>query len=229
MKLLTFFLLKILKWVFLIVILPVLIYLGLAALFSYWGTNPKNLNCRADQMIYISSNGMHIDLIMPVTALPSIFVQQLSPNSTTQYYAIGWGDKGFYLDTPSWAELKPSTAMTAMLKKSPTAMHVTQFSKIQPHWVPITVCAEQINILNEHITSTFETNAAGHPIEIIDAGYTPNDRFYEAHGNYTGIKTCNIWVNQGLKKASIKTSRWSPFVFGILHHAEKQASAQGLK
>jgi len=130
MKLLTFFLLKILKWVFLIVVLPVLIYLGLAALFSYWG---------------------------------------------------------FYLDTPSWAELKPSTAMTAMLKKSPTAMHVTQFSKIQPHWVPITVCAEQINILNEHITSTFETNAAGHPIEIIDAGYTPNDRFYEAHGNYTGI------------------------------------------
>jgi len=228
MKLLIF-LLKILKWIFLIVVLPVLIYLGLAALLSYWGTNPKKLDCNADQIIYISSNGMHIDLIMPTTALPSDFVQQLSPKPATQYYAIGWGDKGFYLDTPTWAELKASTAMTAMLIKSPTAMHVTQFSKVQPHWVPIAVCAEQITILNEHITSTFETNAAGHPIEIIDAGYTPDDRFYEAHGNYTGIKTCNIWVSQGLKKAAIKTSRWSPFVFGILHHAEEQASARGLK
>ncbi len=228
MKLLSF-LLKILKWVFLIIVLPVLIYLGMAALLSYWGTSPKKLSCTADQKIYISSNGMHIDLIMPVNALPSTFVRQLFPKSTTQFYAIGWGDKGFYLDTPSWAELKASTAMTAMLIKSPTAMHVTQFSSVQPHWVPITVCAEQIIILNKHITSTFETNAAGHPIEIMDAGYTPDDRFYEAHGNYTGIKTCNIWVSQGLKKASIKTSRWSPFVFGILHHAKQQANAQGLK
>jgi len=223
MKLLIF-LLKILKWVFLIVVLPVIVYMGLAALLSYWGTNPKKLDCAADQTIYISSNGMHIDLIMPTALLPSNFVGHLSPKLSTQYYAIGWGDKGFYLDTPSWAELKPSTAMTAMLIKSPTAMHVTQFKTVQPQWVPIRVCSEQITILNKHITSTFEMDASGAPMEILDAGYTPEDRFYEAHGNYTGIKTCNIWVSQGLKKASIKTSRWSPFVFGILHHAEKQAA-----
>jgi len=70
MKLLIF-LLKILKWVFLIVVLPVVLYIGLAALLSYWGTNPKKLDCAADQTIYISSNGMHIDLIMPTASLPS--------------------------------------------------------------------------------------------------------------------------------------------------------------
>ncbi len=227
MKLLTFFL-KIIKWVFLLIVLPVILYLGLAALLSYWGTSPKKLNCSTDQLVHISSNGMHIDLIMPTAVLPSDFVSHLSPKPTTQYYAIGWGDKGFYLDTPTWAELKASTAMTAMLMKSPTAMHVTQFQELQDHWVPIQVCREQITILNKHITSTFESDANGHPIEIMGAGYTPDDRFYEAHGNYTGIKTCNIWVSQGLKKASIKTSRWSPFVFGILHHAEKQAVSAGL-
>lgn len=227
MKLLTFFL-KIVKWLFFLIVLPVLVYLGLATLLSYWGTNPKKLDCSKDQLVYISSNGMHIDLIMPTAMLPSEFVRHLSPKPTTQYYAIGWGDKGFYLDTPSWAELKASTAMTAMLIKSPTAMHVTQFQELQNHWVPIQVCQEQITILNKHITSTFESDTTGNPIEIIGAGYTPNDRFYEAHGNYTGVKTCNIWVSQGLKKASIKTSHWSPFVFGILHHAEKQAAEAGL-
>ncbi len=228
MKLLTFFL-KIIKWVFFLVILPTLLYLGLAALLSYWGTNPKKLDCSADQVIYISSNGMHIDLIMPTEMLPVDFLSHLSPKETTAYYAIGWGDKGFYLDTPSWAELKASTAMKAMLINSSTAMHVTQFKTLQPHWVPIAVCTEQISILNQHITSTFQTNATGDPMEIVGAGYTPDDRFYEAHGNYNAKKTCNIWVNQGLKKASIKTSRWSPFVFGILHHAEEQASALNLK
>lgn len=228
MKVLTF-LLKIIKWAFFLIVVPVILYLGLAALFSYWGTNPKSLNCTSDQTVYISSNGMHIDLIMPTAMLPLDFVSHLSPKSSTEYYAIGWGDKGFYLDTPTWAELKASTAMTAMLIKSPTAMHVTQFQEVQPHWVPIAVCPEQIKILNKHITTTFETDPTGAPIEIVDAGYTPDDRFYEAHGNYTGIKTCNIWVSQGLKKASIKTSRWSPFVFGILHHAEEQASELGLK
>ncbi len=222
MKIWTFFF-KLLKWICLLIVVPVLMYLGLAALFSYWGTNPEKPDCVADQMVYISSNGMHIDLIMASAALPPSFVQQLSPKSTTKYYAIGWGDKGFYLDTPTWAELKVSTAINAMLFKSPTAMHVTQFKEVQSHWIPIAVCPEQIDILNKHITSTFETDASGHPIEIMEAGYTPDDRFYEAHGNYTGIRTCNIWVSQGLKKASIKTSRWSPFVFGILHHAEKQA------
>lgn len=224
MKLLNF-LGKIVKWVFLLLVLPVLIYLGLAALLSYWGTNPKKLDCTADQTIYISSNGMHIDLIIPSTGLSPVFASQLSPKSATQYYSIGWGDKGFYLDTPSWAELKLSTGMRAMLIKSPTAMHVTQFQTIQPHWVPIAVCSEQITTLNNYITSTFERDAAGNLMEIVDAGYTPNDRFYEAHGNYTGVKTCNIWVSLGLKKASIKTSRWSPFVFGILHHAEEQAGS----
>jgi len=227
MKLLSYFL-KLIKWGFLLIVLPLLIYLGLAALLSYMGTNPKKLNCSPNEIVYISSNGMHIDLVMPTAKLPTDFISHLSPKSSTQYYAIGWGDKGFYLDTPTWAELKASTAMTAMLMKSPTAMHVTQFQDLQDHWVPIKVCPEQITILNKHITSTFEADKSGNPMEIVGAGYTPNDRFYEAHGNYTGIKTCNIWVNQGLKKASIKTSRWSPFVFGILHHAEKQAAIDKL-
>lgn len=169
---------------------------------------------------------MHIDLIFPIELLADTFLNQLSPIPTTKYYAIGWGDKGFYLDTPSWAELKFSTAVTAMLMNSPTAMHVTQYTKVKKDWVPIAVCEQQIKILHDHITQTFERDANGSIQEIIDAGYTPEDRFYEAYGNYTGIKTCNIWVSQGLKKAGIKTSRWSPFVFGILHHAETAAAAK---
>ena len=211
-----------------IIILSLALYLSIAAILSYWGTNPKKLNCTTNQTIFLSSNGMHIDLIMATNMLPSYFLSNLSPMPTTRYYAIGWGDKGFYLETPSWPELKLSTAMNAMLINSATAMHVTQYQNIQSHWVPISVCQEQIEILNEYITTTFQLDPSGAPIEILGVGKTPDDRFYEAKGCYTGLKTCNIWVSEGLKKASIKTARWSPFVYGIIHHAEKQAGESDL-
>lgn len=219
-----FLFLKILKWPAIIIILPVLIYALMSVILAYWGTNPKSLNCKENKMIYISSNGMHIDLILPKSYIDSSFLAQLSPIENTEYYAIGWGDKGFYLETPSWAELKLSVALRAMLIKSPTAMHVTQYPEKDKNWVPIPVCDKQLRIIHGHITETFETNNRGKIIEIKDKGYTVQDRFYEAHGNYTGLTTCNIWVNQALKKASIPTSVWSPFVFGILHHAEKNAT-----
>ena len=97
-----------------IIILSLALYLSIAAILSYWGTNPKKLNCTTNQTIFLSSNGMHIDLIMATNMLPSYFLSNLSPMPTTRYYAIGWGDKGFYLETPSWPELKLSTAMNAM-------------------------------------------------------------------------------------------------------------------
>ncbi|HOB24230.1 MAG TPA: DUF2459 domain-containing protein, partial [Kaistella sp.] len=41
------------------------------------------------------------------------FKTTLSKRTDFKYLAIGWGDKGFYLDTPTWADLKFSTAFKA--------------------------------------------------------------------------------------------------------------------
>lgn len=46
-------------------------------------------------------------------------------NTTLPYLAIGWGDKGFYLNTPTWADLKFSTAFKAAFGLSKPAMHAT--------------------------------------------------------------------------------------------------------
>jgi hypothetical protein len=41
------------------------------------------------------------------------FDNTISKRYDFSYVSFGWGDKGFYLDTPSWAELQPSTAFVA--------------------------------------------------------------------------------------------------------------------
>ena len=49
-------------------------------------------------------------------------------------------------------------------------------------------------------------------------GYNSYDSFFEAKGSFSFYRTCNIWVNKALKVIGVKTSIWSPFDFGVLHH-----------
>jgi hypothetical protein len=47
------------------------------------------------------------------------------------YLAFGWGDKGFYLNTPEWADLKVSTALNAAFGLSSSAIHSTFYKKLR--------------------------------------------------------------------------------------------------
>src|SRR5689334_21418732 len=69
-----------------------------------------------DITIYLLSNGVHSDLVVPVkTPLIDwskiVKYKNTTGNDTTEdWVAFGWGDKGFYLQTPTWADLKFSVA-----------------------------------------------------------------------------------------------------------------------
>lgn len=47
------------------------------------------------------------------------------------FIAFGWGDKGFYLDTPEWSDLKASTALKAAFGVSSSAIHTTFFKQLK--------------------------------------------------------------------------------------------------
>ncbi|MGB3546029.1 MAG: TIGR02117 family protein, partial [Saprospiraceae bacterium] len=178
--------------------------------------------------IYLHSNGVHTDFILPQAAVPERLIDLLRGADAATYLAFGWGDKGFYLDTPTWADLKASTALKAMLIPSPTAMHATNYRAEGKEWVAVPIGADQLETLLDYIENTFEKDAEGNFIFITDAGYGDNDNFYEAYGNYNGIQTCNYWINKGLKKMDIRTSVWSPFDYGLLYHARREAEARGV-
>ncbi|MEM9931379.1 MAG: DUF2459 domain-containing protein, partial [Bacteroidota bacterium] len=77
---------------------------------------------------------------------------------------------------------------------------------------------EQFNQLLQYIQDTFTKNSEGKITEIVDAGYTPLDRFYEAEGNYSCFKTCNSWVNTGLRRIGVKTAIWTPMDKGVIRY-----------
>uniref|UniRef100_UPI0032169B25 TIGR02117 family protein n=1 Tax=uncultured Draconibacterium sp. TaxID=1573823 RepID=UPI0032169B25 len=209
---------KAFKQLIFLLILAIGLYLLAALVLSLIKTRPQPVNCVEQLEVYVSSNGVHLDVIIPKESLERKFAQQLQLPRGTNFVAFGWGDKNFYIKTPEWKDLTLQTAFTAVFLKSATAMHVTAYKQTSPAWRKLKICPAQLQLLVNYITNSFARDANGN-IELLDVkGYTNNDRFFSARGSFSLFKTCNVWVNQALKSAQIETSIWSPFDFGVLHH-----------
>lgn len=172
---------------------------------------------------YILSNGVHTDIVVPVRT-DQMDWTRLVPYSATpavdtsrDYIGFGWGDKGFYLNTPTWAELKPSTAVKAMFWLSTTAMHATFHHQPQPgpDCVRVLLTRAEYARLIAFIRNSFALDAQGRTQHIRGHSYGQHDAFYEAKRTYNLFYTCNTWANDGLKAAGQKAALWTPFDFGI--------------
>lgn len=215
-----------LKVVLTIVALP-LGYLLIAFLLSITPVN-RNAQPLAEGIeIFIESNGVHTDFVLPIitnvidwkTLFPASHFQNIRPDLMT-HVAFGWGDQGFYLETPTWADLKASTAVKALFLKSPSAMHVTYSYHPKPaeYRKPMLISPAQYEQLVAYILDSFAKDAGQNVILIPGKGYRRNDAFYNAKGSYSMYKTCNEWTGKGLRKIGVKTGVWTPFAQSILHH-----------
>lgn len=178
---------------------------------------------------YILTNGVHTDLVVPVKSAQIDWSKEIpfentrSKRTDFKYLSIGWGDKGFYLDTPTWADLKFSTAFKAAFWLSESAMHCTFYDKMieGEDCKKITLTKDQYADLISFVRAKFDRDGNGKPILIkTDAVYGDNDAFYDAKGRYSFLDTCNTWANEGLKESGQKAALWTPTDRGIFQHYE---------
>jgi uncharacterized protein (TIGR02117 family) len=153
-----------------------------------------------------------------------VFYQHTQNNDTTlPYISIGWGDKGFYLNTPKWADLTFSTAFKAGFALSTTAMHATFYKEVieSDKCKKITLSIDQYQRLIAFITSSFAIAHGTYQKIYTNANYNRNDAFYEANGRYSLFYTCNTWANDALKSCGQKACWWTPFDSGIFNLYKK--------
>ena len=178
--------------------------------------------------IYILTNGVHTDIVMPVKSAEYDWSKLIPFEDTRskkeyQYLSIGWGDKGFYLDTPTWADLKFSTAFNAAFWLGESALHCTFYDKMTlgKDCKKMTITKTQYQNLIKYISESFDYDENGKVMLIkTDAVYGNNDAFYDAKGSYSFLNTCNSWANKGLKVAGQKAALWTPTDTGIFQHYE---------
>jgi uncharacterized protein (TIGR02117 family) len=187
-------------------------------------TVEKEEGSKEEIAIYIMTNGVHTDIVMPTRnelvdwSKEVKFANTIAKDSTCQYVAMGWGDKGFYLETPDWSDLKASVAFNAAFGLSSTAIHATYYSRVVEDETckKIMVSKNQYARLKEYIINSFKKDEKGHFINIeTNANYGKKDAFYEANGSYSLFHTCNTWANSALKTSGQKCCLWTPFDTGI--------------
>lgn len=206
----------------------VLLYIGITYLLFFIPVHKDARDEGPDEVsIFILSNGVHTDIVVPVKnevmdwSKITKYENTTSNDTTFTYVAFGWGDKGFYLQTPQWSDLKFSVAFNAMFHLGSTAMHVDFCRPLVPgeKCKEIRISKAQYLKLVKYIRDSFRYDTHGEVIQIIstDDGYGPDDAFYEANGAYDLFNTCNSWANSALKACDQKACWWTPTDKGIFH------------
>jgi uncharacterized protein (TIGR02117 family) len=218
--------LKITGWSVLGIISFFVLYVISALLISKIPVNSNVSQNNKEIEIFILSNGVHTDIVVPIKnkykdwSKEILFQQTKSKDSLVNYLAFGWGDKGFYLNTPEWSDLKASTAFNAAFGLSSSAMHTTFYKNMKENesCKKIKISAEEYQKLVTYISESFEFDSSKSIQWISNYSYGNRDAFYEAKGSYNLFYTCNTWANNALKIANQKASLWTVTDTGILYH-----------
>jgi uncharacterized protein (TIGR02117 family) len=218
--------LKTLGWAVLGTISFLVLYVVAALSISKISINADVAQKNKTIEIFILSNGVHADIVVPIKnefkdwSKEICFHHTKSKDSLVNYLAFGWGDKGFYLYTPEWSDLKTSTALNAAFGLSSSAIHTTFYKNIQENasCKKIKISAEEYQKLVTYISESFEFDSSKRIQWISNYSYGNRDAFYEAKGSYNLFYTCNTWANDALKIANQKASLWTVTDTGIFCH-----------
>ena len=210
---------KVLKWFVYFLLIPIS-YLLISFLLTAITINKKSEKSASDKFIFLTTNGVHLDIVIPKEYAETALLNGLNFIDSDKYLSFGWGDENFYINTPNWSDLTFKNAFSAMFLKSSTLMHVTRHKQKRSDWVKIKVTDSQLKKLNSYLQNSFTLNSNGTKTMLVDKGYSEIDDFYKANGSYSCLKTCNSWANSAFKDSGLKACLWTPFDFGLLNKYE---------
>jgi uncharacterized protein (TIGR02117 family) len=214
-------------------VLAVLAVLALYALAAITGAlipaNPGWTQPREGVTIFLRTNGVHTWIMVPAVR-PEMDWRPLAPavdiadpRYAGDYLAFGYGNRDFYLNTPTWSDLSARTALGAAFGRGTSLLHVEHESRPRPdEWQrALVIRPAEYRRLATFIRASFRTDRAGRTLPLIGRGYGPADIFYEAHGRYDALRTCNEWTGEALRSAGIRVGLWTPLSDSIMWRARR--------
>jgi len=195
-----------------------------AVILSRIGTSPEVVSEQDKKItVYITSNGIHTDVVMPLHTKEWNWVHALKlpdsllHDSIRTHLAVGWGDKGFFLETKSWADVKVSVVFKAAFHLGSSAMHLVHVPKPDrrhPQTIELKLTVAQYRRLIDFVQASFSKD--GNNVQMItEHPYGRYNYFYEADRSYGLTYTCNSWTNSALKSCGQRACVWTAFKGGI--------------
>lgn len=169
--------------------------------------------------IFIEDNGIHTGIVMPVAAAGVDWRGSFPAGDLADpryaafdHIAVGWGDRSFYVETPTWGDISPAIVLRAAIGSSRTVLHVEHVP------APPTGKAVRAIMLTPdqyRRLAAFVRESLG-PGGKVASGYGSDDAFYDARGRYSAVTTCNEWTGRALRHAGVRVGRWTPFPITVM-------------
>lgn len=128
---------KILRATLLMLIGLPLLYLSGALIGAFVPRNPAWQEPKDGIIIFVRSNGVHADLVVPAKAAGFNLYRLVppahlgNPKTARGWIAFGWRQREFYLETPRWTDLTVRNAARAVLGGK-ALMHVEHVAHPRP-------------------------------------------------------------------------------------------------
>jgi uncharacterized protein (TIGR02117 family) len=176
--------------------------------------------------IYVASNGVHADLILPARVegldwrplLPKRDFAAVEPGAG--WVAFGAGERRVYLDTPRWRDITLPTVW-AGLSGGERVVHAEWVADPAFAAREIRLRPAEYRRLWQSVRAEFDLDANGRPVRVAHPGYGAADAFYEGRGKASAVNTCNNWAADRLRLAGVRTSLWPPFAQGLVWRYRK--------
>ena len=218
------------RWLLYLLALPfglVALYFLAVFVFARIPVNADFQSAPGGIPVIVADNGIHVDLIVPVVAgghdwrdvfdpATARMGPQLSQMAT--HVGIGWGHRDFYVNTPTWDDMTIGTAVRAVMGIGGSVMHVKYgAARFDPeNNVFILLPEDDYQILVDGIVDTTVLDETGQAVPLGVPGHMETDAFFQAHGRYNALYTCNNWASSVLAAAGVRVPLWSPFSGAII-------------
>lgn len=180
---------------------------------------PVDASAGSDEQrrILVLSGPIHTDIAIPLdettrstfSFLDAADVPVEHPGA--RWLIVGWGGRAFYLETPTWADLKPLPVLRA-LTIDRSVLHVDVAGDAvasQPGVAAFDIDQRSFSKLMAFVAGSFASEA-GAVTAIPGAGYGAYDRFFEAKGLFNALVGCNTWTAAALREAGLRSGVWTP-------------------
>nr|WP_093333204.1 TIGR02117 family protein [Sphingomonas rubra] len=186
------------------------------------GAVPVNAGWRepADGIeIFVESNGVHTGIVVPKVAAgvdwrPLARPEHLADPRYAGYdhLSFGWGERAFYLETPTWWDVRPTTVLAGAIGSRNTLVHVDHVPRPaeEPAVRRVVLRPAEYRRLAAYIRAFVVPGGRVH------RGYGPYDAFYESNGRYSAVRDCNAWTGEALAAAGVRVGAWTPFPNTVL-------------
>ncbi len=185
---------------------------------------PRPLNPRAEGSlggetaeILLLANPIHTDIALPVDDEVRAAFADLVPGGLpldmpgVEYLIIGWGGRSFYIETPTWGDIRPLPVFKA-LTVDRSVLHASVAGPLDlqhPSVRKLAITDEGRRRMITEIRGSF-LREDGMPVAVPGAAYGLDDAFFEARGVFNVLVGCNTWTAAMLRSAGIRTGWWTP-------------------